>query len=78
MIQSGQNYIVNSITEYKLDNNYLQNMFYCVFFQPSTGKFLFEDRYYHWEIIFPMIEKDILKFTGIKKHQGELMPSYSI
>ena len=78
MIQNGQSYIVNSITAYKLDNTYWENMYYCVFFQPSTGRFLFDDRYYHWKIIFPMIEKNILKFKGMKKHQGELMPSYSI
>jgi hypothetical protein len=50
----------------------------AVFYSPQDGKFLYDDVFYSHEIILPMIERRVLKYKGIKNHQGEKMVAYSI
>lgn len=52
------------------------SLWHSVWFQPSSGRFLFADQYTRYEIIEPLIKDKTLVFKGIEKHQGELMLRY--
>lgn len=47
-----------------------------VWFIPSIGKFLYDDRLVNYEIIEPLIEQNKLIFKEYKIHQGEKMLRY--
>jgi hypothetical protein len=49
---------------------------HSVWFQPSSGRFLFFDQYTRYEIVEPLIENKTLVFKGIESHQGEEMLRY--
>ncbi len=50
----------------------------AVWFQPSSGRFLFDDGYMRYEVIEPMISKEILVYRGNHIHQGEFMLKYEL
>jgi hypothetical protein len=50
--------------------------FHSVWFQPSSGRFLFADQYTRYEVVEPLIENKTLTFKGIENHQGEQMFRY--
>ncbi|TDE45488.1 hypothetical protein E0I26_05935 [Flavobacterium rhamnosiphilum] len=47
-----------------------------VWFQPKTGRFLFNDTFKRYEIVEPLIECGVLIFKGIENHQDEKMLRY--
>lgn len=49
-----------------------------VWFQPSSGRFLYDYRYRRYEVIEPLIKNKTLVFKGIEKHQGEKMLRYTL
>lgn len=51
---------------------------HSVWFQPSTGRFLYYDQYTRYEVIEPLIENHTLVFKGIENHQGEKMLRYAL
>ncbi len=50
----------------------------AVWFQPSSGSFLFDDRYIRYEVIEPMIRKGILVYKCYNMHQDEMMLKYEL
>ncbi len=49
---------------------------HSVWFMPSAGRFLYNDRWVHYNQIAPLIENKTLIFKGYKKHQGIRMLRY--
>lgn len=49
---------------------------HSVWFQPLSGRFLFDDTYIRYEVIEPLIENNKLVFKGVENHQGEKMLRY--
>lgn len=49
---------------------------HSVWFQPSSGRFLFFDGYTRYEVVEPLILNKILVFKEVNIHQGELMLRY--
>jgi hypothetical protein len=54
------------------------SFYHSVWFQPSSGRFLFDDKYTRYEIVEPLIENKTLVFKGIENHQGESMLRYTL
>jgi hypothetical protein len=54
------------------------SFYHSVWFQPSSGRFLFADKYTRYEILEPLIENKTLVFKGIEYHQGEYMLRYTL
>jgi hypothetical protein len=52
------------------------SMWHSVWFQPSSGRFLFADKYTRYEVIEPLIENKTLTFQSVESHQGEQMLRY--
>lgn len=52
------------------------SMWHSVWFQPSSGRFLFTDQYTGYEVIEPLIENKTLTFQSVESHQGEQMLRY--
>ena len=52
------------------------SMWHSVWFQPSSGRFLFADQYTRYEVIEPLIENKTLTFQSVESHQGEQMLRY--
>jgi hypothetical protein len=50
--------------------------FHSVWFQPSSGRFLYADKYTRYEIVEPLIKNKTLVFKGIENHQDEKMLRY--
>jgi hypothetical protein len=49
---------------------------HSVWFQPLSGRFLYDDTYIKYEVVEPLIENGILVFKSIGNHQGEKMLRY--
>ena len=56
---------------------WLVDTFTHIFFEPKTGKFLFMDVFIPADEIIALIDKNLIEYVGIKKHQGEEMLSYA-
>jgi hypothetical protein len=54
------------------------SFYHSVWFQPSSGRFLFADQYTRYEVVEPLIENKTLVFKGIENHQGESMLRYTL
>ena len=52
------------------------SLWHSVWFQPSSGRFLFADQYTLYAVVQPLIQNKILVFKGIESHQGEQMLRY--
>ena len=52
------------------------SFWHSVWFQPSSGRFLFADQYTRYEVVEPLIENKTLVFKGVESHQGEQMLRY--
>jgi hypothetical protein len=52
------------------------SFWHSVWFQPSSGRFLFADQYTRYEVVEPLIENKTLIFVGSENHQGEQMLRY--
>jgi len=52
------------------------SFYHSVWFQPSSGRFLFADQYTRYEVIEPLIKNKTLVFKGVGNHQGEKMLRY--
>ena len=52
------------------------SFWHSVWFQPSSGRFLFADQYTRYEVVEPLIENKTLIFVGAENHQGEQMLRY--
>lgn len=52
------------------------SFFHSVWFQPSSGRFLFEDLYTRYSVVEPLIANKTLVFKGVENHQGEKMLRY--
>lgn len=50
--------------------------FHSVWFQPSSGRFIYADQYTRYEVVEPLIENKTLIFKGVENHQGEQMLRY--
>ena len=84
-VEQQQEYLISSIRQeiegaYKYFNpSFKPSPFrHSVWFQPSSGRFLYDDRYRRYEVIEPLIENKTLVFKGIEKHQGEKMLRYTL
>lgn len=78
-IEKQQSYILNMIkAELKLEDEFYkpQGMFNSVWFYPKFSIYLYADAPVRHEVIFPLLEKDILVYKGIEKHQDEMMVRY--
>ena len=80
-VEQQQEYLIASIRQeiegaYKYFNP--SSFRHSVWFQPSSGRFLYDDRYRRYEVIEPLIENKTLVFKGIEKHQGEKMLRYTL
>jgi hypothetical protein len=49
---------------------------HSVWFQPLSGRFLYDDTFINYEVVEPLIENETLVFKGIENHQGEKMLRY--
>ena len=78
-IEKQQQYIIDAINEelkktHKFD---LRNSFReAVWFEPASGRFLFDDSYIRYEVIEPMIADGTLEFKSFEMHQGDKMLKY--
>jgi hypothetical protein len=78
-IETQQQYIIDSINEerqktHKFD---LRNPFReAVYFEPSYGRFLFDDGYIRYEVIEPLIADGTLVYKEFAMHQGDKMLKY--
>jgi hypothetical protein len=52
------------------------SFWHSVWFQPSSGRFLFADQYTRYEVVEPLIENKTLVFKSVESHQGEQMLRY--
>jgi len=80
-VKKQQQDLVDSIKhELAKENEFYKpsSYFHSVWFQPSSGRFLFADQYTRYEIVEPLIENKTLAFKGIENHQGEKMLRYSL
>jgi hypothetical protein len=69
--------IKDELTLAKEDESYKPSSYWhSVWFQPSSGRFLFADQYTRYEVVEPLIENKTLIFEGIENHQGEKMLRY--
>jgi hypothetical protein len=78
-IKKQQEDLVNSIkNELSLKSKIYKTSPYrdSVWFQPKSGRFLFDDTFRKYEIIEPLIESGEFVFKGIENHQGEKMLRY--
>jgi len=55
-----------------------QPMFASVWFYPEKGFFLYADAPVQYDVVYPLIKEEILKYKGLVKHQGEYMPKYDL
>ena len=80
-VKQQQEYLIASIRqEIEGMNKHFNPSSYrhSVWFQPSSGRFLYDDRYRRYEVIEPLIKNKTLVFQGIEKHQGEKMLRYTL
>ena len=49
-----------------------------IYYQPLTGKFLYDDRYVPNDVVQNLIEKKVIVCKGLKMHQGEKMELYTL
>jgi len=78
-IQMQQQYIINMIkAELKLEDEFYkpQDMFHSVWFFPIFSIYIYADCPVRHEVVFPLIENNILRYKGIEKHQDEMMVRY--
>jgi len=57
---------------------YLSSFRTGVYYQPTSGKFLFDDHYVLYEDIIYLIKRKILLFKGFEVHQNEKMVRYEL
>ena len=50
----------------------------AVWFEPSMGRFLYQDVWVRYEAISQLIDRKILEFKGIEFYQGTEMLMYSL
>jgi len=78
-IEKQQQYIIDAINEelkktHKFD---LRNSFrQAVWFEPASGRFLFDDEFIRYEVIEPLITDGTLEFKSFEMHQGDKMLKY--
>jgi len=79
-IKKQQDYIIEQLKiEKEKIEPYLSKSFKeFIWFQPQSGRFLFDDGYIRYEIIEPLILNGTLIFMNYTKHQGELMLQYGL
>lgn len=80
-IEKQQQYLVTAIKQElsREDEFYKPSPFWhSVWFQPSTGRFLFADNYIKYEVIEPLIENKTFIYKGYENHQGEQMLRYVV
>ena len=47
-----------------------------IWFMPESGRFLFNDRFIHFDFVDPLIQSKTIVFKGIEIHQGERILRY--
>jgi hypothetical protein len=59
------------------DESYNESSFYnAIYFQPTSGMFLYADKYIKSEAIIELIDNKVIENVGTHTHQGELMVKY--
>jgi hypothetical protein len=72
-----QKYILNEMREEVGSTTHKPSSFlHSVWFEPTSGRFLFEDSHIPYEIIEPLIYNNTLTYKGIENHQAEKMLRY--
>ena len=78
-IEKQQQYIIDAIdNERKKTHKWdLRNTFrQAVYFEPASGRFLFDDTYIRYEVIEPLIANGTLMYKEFAMHQGDKMLKY--
>jgi hypothetical protein len=79
-IKKQQDYIIEQLKfqKEKIEPFFSSSFKEFVWFQPQSGRFLFDDGYIRYEIIEPLILNGTLIFMNYTNHQGELMLQYGL
>ena len=67
-----------SLLKFAKKDIHANNLTKYVWFQFSTGRFLYNDLFMRYEVIEPLIESKQLIFKKIDNHQGEKMAQYIV
>jgi len=77
-IKKQQRDLVASIkAELTEENDYIPSPFWhSVWFKPSSGRFLFGEKYIRYRVVEQLIANKTLVFKGVEIYQGEKMLRY--
>lgn len=64
------------VSKQETDWDKKSSFLHSVWFQPATGRFIFNDLFTRYEVIEPLIEDKTLQFKGVEQHQDEQMLRY--